>query len=132
MSRSMTCRRVNLLERVACCRLCTYSTRSISSRQEIILGRELVFQNPNHDCALAQVKAMESELIRRAEEQGLDVCPQIIVVTRWVSVATQKIPRDWHVITLFCYSGAGLFPSLRGLPAIKESKGSRIRSRLAS
>ena len=31
---------------------------------------------------VCQVKALEKELIKRAEEQGLDIEPQIIVVTR--------------------------------------------------
>lgn len=31
-----------------------------------------------------QVKALEKELIKRAEEQGLDIEPQIIVVTRYL------------------------------------------------
>ena len=31
---------------------------------------------------LLKVKALEKELIKRAEEQGVDVNPQIVVVTR--------------------------------------------------
>ena len=32
--------------------------------------------------SVCQVKALEKELIKRAEEQGLEIEPQIIVVTR--------------------------------------------------
>ena len=32
---------------------------------------------------LDQVKALEKELIKRADEQGLDIRPQIVVVTRY-------------------------------------------------
>ena len=52
----------------------------ISSRSEFLPSA--ASDGKKRKALLLKVKALEKELIKRAEEQGVDVNPQIVVVTR--------------------------------------------------
>lgn len=49
-----------------------------------------------------QVKALEKELIKRVEEQGLDIEPQIIVVTRCLPFLQKNLLYEFMIPYEYC------------------------------